>query len=221
MLAGWLGWEAVTWPRVAGLADANPESTAFIERWQRQQRRAGGSERIDWRWVPYTQISPHLKRAVLVGEDIDFFSHRGFATEEMKAALRDAWRDRKPPRGASTLTQQLAKNLWLSPSRSPLRKLREAALTWQLERQLTKRRIFELYLNVAELGPGVFGAEAASRRYFGKPASALEPTEAAMLAASLPFPRRHPPGSSARVYRRRVATLERRMAAAQWLWQVI
>ncbi len=221
LLLAWLVWELVRWPDVAALATVNPETTAFIERYRERRLAAGEPADVAWRWVPYGAVSAHLKRAVLVGEDIGFFSHRGFAREEMKAALREAWERRQPPRGASTLSQQLAKNLWLSPSRSPLRKLREAILTRQLERHLEKRRILELYLNLVEFGPGVFGAEAASRRYFGRPAARLGETEAAELAASLPFPRTHPPGSSARRYRQRVALLERRMAQAQWLWQVI
>ncbi len=127
-----------------------------------------------WAWTPYSAISPTLKRAVLVAEDIDFFSHHGFALAEMQNALEDALRDRELPRGASTITQQLAKNLWLSPSRNPLRKGKEALLTWQLERALSKRRILELYLNVVELGPGIYGVGAASQRYFGKAPADLD-----------------------------------------------
>jgi monofunctional biosynthetic peptidoglycan transglycosylase len=220
-VAGWLAWEAARWPDVASLARADPETTAFIERYRAELRRRGEKPAVAWTPVPYRAISPHLKRAVLVAEDIDFFDHDGFATEEMRQALRDAWRHRKPPRGASTLTQQLAKNLWLSPLRSPLRKAREALLTHQLERHLDKRRIFELYLNVVEFGPGVYGAEAASRRYFGRSAAALGEAEAAQLAASLPFPRTHPPGSAGRVYRERVSSIRRRMDRAQWLRRVI
>ena len=121
------------------------------------------------------------------------------------------------PRGASTITQQLAKNLWLSPSRNPLRKLREGILTWQLERALSKRRILELYLNVVELGPGVYGVEAAARRYFGKPAAALEPMEAAQLAASLPRPRRWHPGVTSPAYQAHVKRVRERMERAQFL----
>src|SRR5438034_9445974 len=112
----------------------------------------------------------------------------------MREAMTEALEERKLPRGASTITQQLAKNLWLSPSRSPLRKVKEGVLTWQLERALSKRRIFELYLNVAQFGPGVYGAEAAARRYFRKPAAELTADEAADLAAGLPRPRAWHPG---------------------------
>jgi len=121
------------------------------------------------------------------------------------------------PRGASTITQQLAKNLWLSPSRNPLRKLEEAILTWQLERTLRKRRILELYLNLAEFGPGVYGVEAASRRYFAKPASGLTDGEAAQLAASLPSPATWHPGSSRPGYQRHVESIRRRMVKATFL----
>jgi monofunctional biosynthetic peptidoglycan transglycosylase len=126
---------------------------------------------------------------VVVAEDIDFFSHHGFATKEMRAALEKAWDEKELPRGASTITQQLAKNLWLSPSRNPWRKVKEAILTRQLERHLDKRRILELYLNVVELGPGIYGAEAAARHHFGVSAAQLTPAQAARLAAMLPRPR--------------------------------
>jgi monofunctional biosynthetic peptidoglycan transglycosylase len=176
---------------------------------------------VAWTWTPYTAISPTLKRAVLVAEDVTFFSHHGFALDEMQSALEDALRDHELPRGASTITQQLAKNLWLSRSRSPLRKAREALLTWQLERRLSKRRILELYLNVAEFGPGLYGVGAASRRYFGKAPGDLDESEAAQLAAVLPRPRSWHPGSSSAAYRRRVAAIERRMQRAAFLWKQI
>jgi monofunctional biosynthetic peptidoglycan transglycosylase len=166
-------------------------------------------------------MSPALKRAVLVAEDIGFFSHRGFALAEMQNALEEALRDRELPRGASTITQQLAKNLWLSPSRNPLRKGKEALLTWQLERTLSKRRILELYLNVVEFGPGVYGAGAASRRYFGKAAADLDESEAAHLAAALPNPAAWHPGVSNAGYRRHVASIERRMSRAAFLLKQI
>ena len=209
-------WQLLTWPDVARLAVENPESTAFIERWE--ERHGERARRV---WVPYEEISPHLKRAVLVAEDIDFFSHRGFATEEIEAALEEAWKERKAPRGASTITQQLAKNLWLSPSRNPLRKAKEALLTRALERELSKRRILELYLNVAELGPGIFGAEAAARHFFGTAAAGLDERQAAELAAGLPNPDDWHPGSGSRAYRSRVETILRRMERARFLWNEI
>jgi monofunctional biosynthetic peptidoglycan transglycosylase len=210
-------WSVASYPDVAALRGRNPTTTAFIERYR--DRHPGASPR--WRWVPYGRISPHLKRAVLVGEDIDFFTHRGFEVREIRRALADAWRERHLPRGASTLTQQLAKNLWLAPGWNPLRKLREAILTWDLERSLDKRRILELYLNVVEFGPGIYGAEAAARHYFGKPAAELEPLEAAQLAAALPKPSAWHPGSASRVYQQRVRSVSRRMDKAAFLWRQI
>ncbi|MEX2220578.1 MAG: monofunctional biosynthetic peptidoglycan transglycosylase [Candidatus Rokuibacteriota bacterium] len=217
----WIGVEIWTWPAVGRLATERPATTAFIERYRAQQRAAGRPDRVARGWTPYPAISPALKRAVLVAEDIGFFSHRGFALDEMQSAIEDALRDRELPRGASTITQQLAKNLWLSPSRSPLRKAREALLTWQLERALSKRRILELYLNVAEFGPGVYGAGAASQRYFGKSPADLDESEAAQLAAALPNPAAWHPGAGSTAYRRHVAAIERRMGRAAFLWKQI
>jgi len=215
----WIGVEIWQWPAVGRLATDRPATTAFIERYRAQQRAAGRLGRVAWTWTPYSAISPALKRAVLVGEDIGFFSHHGFALAEMQNALEDALRDRELPRGASTITQQLAKNLWLSPSRNPLRKAREAILTWQLERTLSKRRILELYLNVVEFGPGVYGAGAASQRYFGKAAADLDESEAAQLAATLPNPSAWYPGATSAAYRRRVSSIERRMDRATFLFK--
>jgi monofunctional glycosyltransferase len=216
-----LAWEAATRPYVAALAAQNPKTSAFIERWRADRRAAGESDAVDWRWTPYGAISPHLKRAVLVAEDIDFFGHEGFAVAEIRDSVRGAFEEGKALRGASTISQQLAKNLWLSPSRNPLRKVEEAILTWQLERDLDKRRILELYLNVVELGSGLYGAEAAARRYFGKAAADLDEDEAAQLAASLTRPSTWHPGVSSRGYRRRVELIRRRMDKAQFLWKEI
>ncbi|MCB1008072.1 MAG: transglycosylase domain-containing protein [Acidobacteria bacterium] len=210
-------WQWATWPDVARLAQANPETTAFIERWRERERAAGRAGKPEWRPVPYARIADDLKVAVLVGEDIDFFSHDGFATHEMKQALETAWEEKQLPRGASTITQQLAKNLWLSPSRNPWRKVKEALLTRSLERHLSKRRILELYLNVVELGPGVYGAEAAARHWFGKSAAALDRRAAAELAASLPRPSTWHPGSASRGYARSVERILGRIERATWL----
>jgi monofunctional biosynthetic peptidoglycan transglycosylase len=221
VLSAVVGWQALTWPHVGALARTIPESTAFIDAWRAEQRAAGKSEVADWRWVPYPAISAHLKRAVLVSEDIDFFSHHGFAVGEIETAIKDAIEEGEAPRGASTITQQVAKNLWLSPSRNPLRKLKEAILTWQLERTLGKKRIFEIYLDVAEFGNGLYGAEAASRRYFGKAAADLDEREAAELAAGLPSPRLWHPGSGSRVAAKRAERILGRMRKAQFLWRQI
>jgi monofunctional biosynthetic peptidoglycan transglycosylase len=217
LLVAYLAWQLLTWPDVAALAQENPESTAFIDAWKRRAQRDGREPTPRWRWVSYGAISPQLKQAVVVAEDIDFFSHDGFATGELKTALADAWQERKVPRGASTITQQLAKNLWLTPSRNPLRKLKEALLTVQLEKHLDKRRILEIYLNVVELGDGIYGAEAAARHYYGASAAALSADQAAALAASLPRPKSWHPGVETRGYRRYVGTVRGRMRQAAWM----
>ena len=221
LAVGWLGWEVSRWPDVAALTTRPPATTAFIERWRDKQRDAGRSDRVERVWVAYAAIAPAMKVAVLVAEDANFFSHHGFDTGEMREALAKAFGDLELPRGASTISQQLAKNLWLSPSRDPLRKTREAILTWQLERTLGKRRILELYLNVVEFGPGVWGVESASRRYFGKPAADLTDDEAARLAAALPKPTAWYPGSSSAAYRRHVEAVRRRMDKAQFLRRLV
>ena len=214
---GWMLFQVLTWPDVAALRRANPTTTAFIERFQDRRRAAGESDRVARQWVPATAISSNLKRAVVAAEDLEFFSHHGFSASEARAALRKAITELEMPRGASTITQQLAKNLWLSPSRNPLRKLKEALLTRQLERQLSKDRILEIYLNVVEFGRGVYGVEAAARHYFGKSAAVLTQHEAAQLAASLPRPSSWNPGVESRSYRRYVAEIERRLDRASFL----
>jgi monofunctional biosynthetic peptidoglycan transglycosylase len=215
-LVAYLAWEAVTWPNVGKLAGQPPETTAFISRYERRARWRDLPD-VQWKWAPMTRISRHLGHAVAAAEDMEFFSHNGFSTHELENALRDAWEERRLPRGASTISQQLAKNLWLSPSYNPLRKVKEAILTWQLERQLSKRRILELYLNVVEFGPGVYGAEAASRHYYGKSARSLSRRQAASLAAGLSRPSSWHPGVTSRGYRRRVSTIEARMRQSAWI----
>jgi monofunctional glycosyltransferase len=216
LLGIWLLWEVVTWPDVASLADSHPTTTAFIDRY-RGRGWFGEKREVQWQWVPYSRISSNLKRAVIVSEDIRFFSHDGFDDTEIKAALQDAWEDKELPRGASTITQQLAKNLWLSRSYNPLRKVKEAILTRQLESRLKKRRILELYLNYAEFGRGIYGVEAATRHYYGKSAASLSEHQAAGMAASLPRPKSWHPGVKSRSYQRKVRSIERRMAKARWL----
>ena len=213
---GRMAWQWFTWPDVRDLADNNPESTAFIEFYR--DRGSGSEDRaIDWRWVPYGEISSHLKRAVIVAEDARFFTHHGFATEEIKEAIARAIERAETPRGASTLTQQLAKNLWLSPTRNPLRKLSEAALTIHLEEYVPKRRLLEIYLNVVEFGIGIYGAEAAARHYFNKPASQLSEREAALLAASLPRPKSWHPGVDDDRYLSRARRIQTWMTQAHFL----
>jgi monofunctional biosynthetic peptidoglycan transglycosylase len=214
---GWLLYQWITWPDVGVLANENPTSTAFIEAYNESVAGAGGTAEVDWRWVPYDEISPLLKRGVLVAEDIEFFTHNGFSTTEIRAAIEDAVERGEALRGASTITQQLAKNLWLTPSRNPIRKLTEAILTWQLEKHLEKHRILDIYLNVAEFGTGIYGAEAASRYYFNKPASQLTRHEAALLAASLPRPTSWNPHNQVNRYMARVDRIEIQIIQARFL----
>ena len=204
VLLAWFLWTWITWPDVSALQTGDPETTAFIERYRETRREAGENDAVAWTPVPYDRISPNLARAVISSEDTEFFFHDGFSSHELGEAIRKAIREREKPRGASTMSQQLVKNLWLSPSRNLTRKLREAMLTRQLERSLSKERILELYLNVVEFGPGIYGAEAAAQHYFGKPAARLTLREGAMLAAGLPRPRTWNPSSGSENYARRV-----------------
>jgi monofunctional glycosyltransferase len=221
-LVVWLTWETVTLPDVKALGTRAPVTTAFIERYKERERQAGRPPRAAYRFTSYAAVSPHVKRAVLVAEDINFFSHGGFDWGEIRSAVEEALDDKKEAsRGASTITQQLAKNLWLSPSRNPLRKVKEAILTWQLERSLSKRRILELYLNVIELGPGIYGVGPAAERYFSKPAADLDEDEAALLAASLPRPSQWHPGVTSRAYQRYASSIRSRMGKAEFLWKQI
>ncbi len=178
-----------TLPDVAALKQRNPKSTALMElrdEEYRQKGLRGGRQQI---WVSYAGVSDHLKKAILISEDAAFFSHKGIDVNELQAALKKDWETLSFSRGGSTITMQLAKNLYLNPSKNPLRKLREMVIAQQLERTLSKQRIFELYLNIVEWGRNVYGAEAAARYYFGKAAAGLDALEAATLAAMLPNPR--------------------------------
>jgi monofunctional glycosyltransferase len=193
-LIAFLAFEWITFPDTAILAKEPPRTTAFMELRKEALRAAGKDDRIDYRFVPYGQISPYLRRAALVAEDNNFYEHEGIDTEAMKEAIQRDWRRRRVTQGGSTITQQLAKNLYLSPSRNPLRKLKEYFIARSLEDHLSKKRILELYLNVAEMGERVYGAEAASRFYFHKSAADLTPQQAALLAGCLPNPRLMNPG---------------------------
>ncbi|MFL6228498.1 MAG: transglycosylase domain-containing protein [Pyrinomonadaceae bacterium] len=201
-------YEVVTFPRVWRLKDANPATTAMIETRAEEARARGEEPRRVQQWVPLERISQNLWRAVIAGEDTNFMAHHGFdydaiqkaweqaqkdAAKEAKEAGEDqsSWIPAMPnfKRGASTITQQLAKNLYLTTEKSFVRKAREAAITYFIEKNLSKRRILELYLNNIEWGDGVYGAEAAARTYFGKSAANLTPQEAAFLSAIIPNPR--------------------------------
>ncbi|HET6852476.1 MAG TPA: transglycosylase domain-containing protein [Pyrinomonadaceae bacterium] len=207
LVIGIVAYEGMMFVRVFYLRTHNPSSTSLIDTRITEAQAKGQQPRREQAWVPLEKISPNLQRAVLAGEDTNFLVHRGFDYEAIQKAFeqaqREAAREAKAEgenddwlpslpefrRGGSTISQQLAKNLYLSSQRSWLRKGQEAVLTFMLERTLTKRRILEIYLNVIEWGDGVYGAEAAAQRYFHKPASALSVNEAAFLSAMIPNPR--------------------------------
>jgi monofunctional biosynthetic peptidoglycan transglycosylase len=185
---GYIAFLYLTVPDVRELRTKNVESTAFMRLREREARAEGRELRRVHQWVPYSSISPHLKRAVLVAEDAGFWGHEGIDLAEIKKAL-ESGESVTSMRGASTITQQLAKNLYLSPTRNPFRKLSELIITRRLEHELSKTRIFELYLNNIEWGDGIWGAEAAAQTYFGVPASAIGPDQAAIMAGAIVNPR--------------------------------
>jgi monofunctional glycosyltransferase len=183
----------VTLPNVSALKNTNPSTTALMVVREEQAHDQGQTIGRHWQWVPLARISPHLRLAVIAAEDASFFTHEGFDWEGIKDAAIANLETGELKRGGSTITQQLAKNLYLSSERSMFRKAREALITRILEHHLSKDRILELYLNVAEWGIGVYGAEAAARHHFQKSSHDLTAEEAAWLAAILPSPRRYDP----------------------------
>lgn len=210
-LLGWLAWEWVTFPDVAKLAKERPTTTAFMEQRKRELRREGKNDELQWRWVSYDRISPYLRRGVLVAEDNEFYEHQGVDTKAMREAFERNWKRGRITHGGSTITQQLAKNLYLSPSRNPVRKVREYFIARSLEKHLSKKRILEIYLNVVEMGERTYGAEAGARHHFGKSAAALSPSEAALLAGCLPNPRVMNPSNPNRRLRARQRMILSRM----------
>ena len=200
-----------TLPDVRPLAKRFPKTTAFMERRRASLAQSGLSTRLEWRPVAISRISPAMQRAVVVAEDARFWQHKGVDWDAIRTAALHDWDRGRISHGGSTITQQLAKNLYLSPSRTPWRKLRELAIALRLEEELPKRRILELYLNVIEFGPRTYGAEAASIRYFGRPSSALSSSEAATLVAMIPSPRIYDPVRHPKRVERRAARIRRRM----------
>jgi len=200
----------LTLPDVRQLKTENPTTTAWMELRDREAVAKGRSPRRVQRWVSYSHVSPNLKRAVLVAEDDAFWQHEGIDLEQLQESLEKDWARGRLLRGGSTITQQLAKNLYLSPSKDPLRKLRELIIARRLEAELKKARILELYLNVIEWGDGVYGVEAASRTYFQSNAASLGPSESALLAAAIVNPRLlNPARPGARLLRRQQLILRR------------
>ena len=197
-LAGWAAialattfvvYELSLLARLAWWRGHDPASTAFMDARLDRLREKKPDAKLKHQWVPYGRISGHLKRAVVAAEDAKFADHEGFDWEAMQKAWEKNQKRGKVVAGGSTISQQLAKNLFLSGTRTPWRKAQEAMITVMMENVMDKRRILEIYLNVIEWGDGVFGAEAAARHYFGVSAAALTPGQAARLAAMVPNPR--------------------------------
>ena len=200
----------LTLPDVRPLKTSNPVTTAFIELRAQEARARGERPRRVQRWVSYRSMSRNITRAVLVAEDDAFWQHEGVDVEQLQESLEADLASGRFIRGGSTITQQLAKNLYLSPSKNPLRKLKELIIARRLEAELDKSRILELYLNVIEWGDGIYGAEAAARTYFHTGAASLGPSESAMLAAAIVNPRvLNPAHPNARLLRRQEIIMRR------------
>jgi monofunctional biosynthetic peptidoglycan transglycosylase len=195
--------------------DHNPGSTSFMSRQLSVLREKDPKAQLKHTWVPYNRISNHLKRAIIAAEDSNFSGHEGVDWEAMQKAYERNTKKGKVIAGGSTITQQLAKNLFLSGERSYLRKGQEVIITYMLESMMDKERIFEIYLNVVEWGVGVFGAEAAARHYYGVSAAALGPAQAARLAVMLPKPRFYDKNRNSTYLARRTNLILRRMGAAE------
>jgi monofunctional biosynthetic peptidoglycan transglycosylase len=201
--------------RVWWWSEHNPGTTAFMEASVKRLRETKPQAQLKHTWVPYERISSHLKRAIVVAEDSRFIEHEGFDWEAIDKAIEKNRAKGKVVAGASTISQQLAKNLFLSPSRTPWRKGQEALITVMIEHVMDKRRILEVYLNVIEWGDGVFGAEAAARHYFGTSAAALGPEASARLAAMVPNPRFYDRNRNTRWLMRKTQMILARMPAAE------
>ncbi len=188
-----VAWDMLHLPQIEELKTRNPKTTALMEQRRKEAQSRGQSFSPNQEFVPYGQISPYLKNAVLVAEDAAFFSHQGIDYGEIKEAIKTDWKKKRWARGASTITMQLAKNLYLSTSKSLTRKISEAVLARRMDDRLSKARIFELYLNYIEWGPGLFGCQAASHFYFGCEVSQLSSEQAIRMASIIINPRRYGP----------------------------
>lgn len=211
----WIAIELAVLPygNINQLRVSNPGETAFMRNHREEAEGNGKPFRIAQRWTPLGRIAKDAVNAVIVSEDGTFWSHEGFDWFEFRESLERNVKEGRAARGASTITQQLVKNLYLSPSKNPLRKLKEWVLTWYMEQKLGKSRILELYLNVIEWGNGIYGIESASQTYFGKSASMLTREEAARLAAVIPNPRRYRVDKETRYLEHRSQLIMNRMAA--------
>jgi monofunctional biosynthetic peptidoglycan transglycosylase len=195
--------------------DHNPATTAFMAAGLARQQDKNPDAELRHKWVPYDKISIHLKRAIVAAEDARFLTHEGFDVEGIQKAVKKNLKKGKLVAGGSTISQQLAKNLFLSGERSFIRKGQEAVITLMIEATWSKRRILEVYLNVIEWGDGIYGAEAAARRYYKKSAANLSRDQAARMAAMVPNPRWYENHRSSRAYQRRVGVIKRYMGSAQ------
>jgi monofunctional biosynthetic peptidoglycan transglycosylase len=214
----WLLWFVWITAHILWYRSHAPRETAFMAHRIYEARAKNRPLEFKYQWVPYERISPNLKRAIVAAEDAKFMDHDGFDWEGIRKAFDKNQRKGRVVSGGSTITQQLAKNLFLSPAKSYFRKAQEAVITVLLEAMLPKRRILELYLNVIEWGNGVFGAEAASRRYFGISAAQLSAEQAARLAAMTPSPRLFERNPNSAYLQGRVATILARMPSAAIPW---
>ncbi|RCK76464.1 MAG: Monofunctional biosynthetic peptidoglycan transglycosylase [Ignavibacteriae bacterium] len=195
------------------LKNKNPGKTALM---RQRIKESDGKIKINQRWVSLTRISPHLIHAIIVAEDGTFFEHGGIDWYEVQESIEKNIEEGRAARGASTITQQLAKNLYLSTSKDPLRKIKELIITLRMERYLKKNRILEIYLNVIEFGEGIFGVESAARKYFGKSSAELDRYESARLAAIIPSPLKHSPVENSRWLNYRTNIILNRMEARGW-----
>jgi monofunctional biosynthetic peptidoglycan transglycosylase len=216
-LVVWVTYEYVRLPEAEPLLKQNPKTTALMVQRAEEAREEGHKPRRVQSWVGLSGVSKYAIDAVLLSEDASFYLHEGVDTKELENALEDAVRKGKLGRGASTITQQLAKNLWLSTDRSLLRKAKELVLAHRLEESLPKNRILTLYLNVVEWGNGVYGIEAGAREHFGISASSLTPAQGALLAAMLPAPRKRSPTSGSKALKKRAHWIIEQMEAVKRL----
>lgn len=207
----------VPYVSVGNLSDEVPATTALMQQRIDEASGEGRTLKIRRQWIPLKRIPKHVLDAIIVAEDGTFYAHSGFDWFEVRESIKKNIEEGRAARGASTITQQLAKNLYLSTSKNPMRKLKEMSITFFLERRLSKHRILELYVNVIEWGNGIFGIEAASRAYFGKSASSLTVDEGARIAAVIPSPLRHSPDQNSRYVLRRKNIVLTRMAARNFV----
>jgi monofunctional biosynthetic peptidoglycan transglycosylase len=198
------------YPNISSLKNNNPIPTAFMEYRQEQWESENTDKAITQKWVKMSRISPNVIKAVLIGEDDGFWKHDGFDVKGMENAIERSIK-KKTLAGGSTISQQLSKNLYLSPSKNPVRKIKEAILTWRIEKTLSKRRILEIYLNVAEWGDGIFGIEAAARHYYHKSAKNLTAREASRLVAVLPNPIKYNPTGNQKYVKNRARIIYKTM----------